>query len=283
MSAFLDDCLSREVILVTGKGGVGKSTIAWAIARAVAARGKRVAVASWNPLEEGFAEQAPAHPSIRWLQLDASSCFREYASRILKFETLYNVIFENYVLQTFLKATPGVSDTVIAGKLWDVWNRGDQDLLVVDLPSTGHALSFFSSPFGVNRIFSMGFVHKESEKILELFQAPTTRIDLVALPEELPITEAGYLKQKLDSLGTFPLGYLHMNQTSPEFPLPANLPQLPEDVRACVEGYLERREREGVASDIAAELKLPQIPIPRFPVKDREQTLTLVTEFLESA
>lgn len=278
--SYIEDCLKREVLFVTGKGGVGKSTLAWATARACAARGKRVAVTSWNPLEKTPHAAPIVDHNVRWIPLDVSQCFREYASRILKFQTIYNVIFENHVLQTFIRATPGIAETVVAGKVWDLWFQKEQDLLIVDLPSSGHAVSFFQSPLGVHKIFAVGFVHKESEKIMELFQAETTRLDLVALPEELPIVEASELKRKLE--GTFPLrfGYCLVNQCTPAFPLTG---EIPEAARDTVERHRARLASEAENLKAAEAMRLPLVKVPRFPTARSEETLRGVMAHLETA
>lgn len=282
--SFVEDCLTRQVIFVTGKGGVGKSTVAWAMALACRKQNARVTVASWNPLDSPTGGAPTDTEGVRYLPLDANGCFREYASRILKFETLYNVIFENHVLQTFIRATPGIAETVLAGKIWDLWEKREQDLLIVDLPSSGHAVSFFQSPLGVHKIFAIGFVHKESEKIVKMLKARTTRIDLVALPEELPVVEGVQLKQKLVETYPFNFGFLHLNQCTPDFPLPEPLPaDLSAESRVCLDRHVERIHSEREAISLSTELDMPTHNIPRFPAENRDATLQKVAAFLENA
>src|SRR6185295_6148648 len=131
------------------------------------------------------------------------SAFREYALHVLKFDRIYQAIFENHVLKTFIQAAPGLSETVIAGKVWDLFEHGKQDLLIVDLPASGHAFSFFQSPLGIQKVFSTGFVHKEAIKISQMFENPNVRIDLVTLPEEMPIVESLQFHEKLSRLYPF--------------------------------------------------------------------------------
>lgn len=283
--SYILDCLQRDVIFLTGKGGVGKSTIAWATAQACAELGKKVAVASWNPLETKAQHFPPEfepvlEPHLRWIPLEVGECFKEYVSRILKFETLYHVVFENHVLQTFIRATPGIAETVLAGKIWDLWHQKAQDLLIVDLPSSGHALSFFQSPLGVHKIFAAGFVHQESEKIMKLFQSSKIRVDLVALPEELPLVEAKELKRKLEQ--TFPLhfGFLQINQCTPNFQEPD---VIPEAAQSTINRHHERLLSEREALAVATEIDLPLVKIPRFATSRSQATRQSVKEALEKA
>jgi anion-transporting ArsA/GET3 family ATPase len=277
--SYIDSCLEKKVIFITGKGGVGKSTLAWATAMACQRKGKRVTVASWNPFDP-YAGPLPENQGIRWLPLDTLSCFKEYVLHILKFEAIYNTVFDNHVLKSFVRAAPGLAETVIAGKIWDLYHRAEQDLLVVDLPSSGHALSFFQSPLGVQKIFAIGFVHKEAGKISDMFASASTRIDLVALPEELPLVESKQLRDKLAALHPFHFGFLFLNQCTPEFALPQT-ENVPEVVRECRWRYEERLQQEKDTLSFAEAIPLPKRRIPRFPSADLRDTLHQVAQHLE--
>jgi len=274
---YLDDCLKREVLCFTGKGGVGKSTLAWATALACQKKGKRVRVVGWNPLD-----RHPSYPGVEWLSLNVSDCFREYVTRVLKFETLYNVIFDNHVLQAFLRATPGLSDTVIAGKIWDLWSNKEQDLLIVDLPASGHATSFFQSSLGVSKVFAKGFVHEESSKVLKLFSSPAMRVDLVALPQELPVKELLDLHAKLKAILPLHFGFVHLNQVEPELKLPSPLPAgLSGEIEACARGHEARHGDEKQSADALSVLGLPILKVPRLPAESTKQNQLAVASYLE--
>lgn len=277
MSPYLNDCLTREVLCFTGKGGVGKSTLAWATALACHRLGKKVRVVGWNPLD-----RHPRYPGIEWLSLNVSDCFREYVTRVLKFETLYNVIFDNHVLQAFLRATPGLADTVLAGKIWDLWSNREQDLLIVDLPASGHATSFFQSALGVSKVFAKGFVHEESSKVLKLFSSAATRVDLVALPQELPVKELLELHAKLKGILPLNFGYVHLNQVEPQLEVPASLPtSLSSEIRECVRGHAARGGDERESADALSVLGLPLHRIPRLPAENLKQNQLAVAAYLE--
>ena len=282
---YLEDCLSRRVIFFTGKGGVGKSTLAWATALACRRKNLRVTIVSWNPLEPFANPLAVEEAGIRWIPLETLAAFKEYALQVFRFETVYHLVFDNHVLKTFIRAAPGVGETVIAGKIWDLYQKHEQDLLIVDLPASGHAITFFQSPLGVQKLFAIGFVHKEAAKIVEMFRSQDSRIDLVALPEELPLAEGLQLKEKLETLHTFHFGYLHMNQCTPNLPIPspAVLARFGDTVRDCAERHLKRREIEAEALSVVPAFELPSIEIPRYPSMNLHETVEKVATFLERA
>lgn len=283
MVPYLDDCADRRVIFFTGKGGVGKSTVTWATARALAKRGVRVAVAGWNPFEELATPPWAERFGIRYIPLETIGAFRDYVLQLLKFERIYDAVFDNRVLRTFILAAPGLPETVIAGKIRDAVDRGEQDVLLVDLPASGHALSFFQSPIGIQKIFPFGFVHRESRKITDMFQQRWCRIDLLALPEELPVVECLQLKQKLEAMHPFHFGYLLFNQCSPRLPVPEPMPPVSPEIEATLQRFGARRKQEEEAIGLAWELHLPRVSVPRFPSMERDETLAQVAAYLENA
>ncbi len=254
--SYLNDCLKRKVLFFTGKGGVGKSTLVWATARLCEKNNKKVCVVHWTPLED---QEAPLYhfPGITHLRVDTMEAFKEYALRILKFEKVFEIAFNNPIFKTFVRAAPGIGETVVAGKIYDLAQRGEFDLILVDLPSSGHAVTFFKSPQGVHKLFPAGFIHRDAEKILGMFRAPTTRLDLVTLPEELPVTECGQLKEQLDKIGPYPFGFLHINRCTPEFENIGPLEELKPEVRQWAERYLSRREEEELNQKPLESLGLP--------------------------
>lgn len=226
---FLTDSLERRLIFITGKGGVGKTTLAWSTALACSKHGKRVAVAAWNP----YGSEKPPFdfPGIDFVGLETLACFREYILKILRFEKIYQTIFDHQVLRSFVQAAPGLSETVISGKIWSLVDSDTYDLVVVDLPSSGHTVTFFQSPLGIYDLFPVGFIHRESKKIIEFFQSEQARIDFVTLPEELPTTETRELYKSLRTVANLPFGFIHLNHCTPDFKISDSV-SLPENILA---------------------------------------------------
>lgn len=281
MASFLNDTLSRKLIFFSGKGGVGKTSLVWATARLLQEKRRKCLVASWDPFG-GTEATASQVEQVDTLALDALTCFREYALLTLKFEKLYDLVFDNHVLRAFVTTAPGVSDGVIAGKLWNLAAHGDYDHVLVDLPSTGHTVSFFKSPLGISQIFKRGFVHREATEILNFYQGPETRLDLITLPEELPLTECRQLKRDLSSALPLPFGFLHFNQLTPRFSLPS-APEISISLRATVEEYEARVAREEALVREGDELNLPVLRLNRLASDAPKEILEGLSRQLESA
>jgi len=264
-SRYLEDCLGKRIIFFTGKGGVGKGTLAWATALSCAHQKAKVRLVQWNPLESVSSIAKEESSDISFHTLETLQCFKEYALQILKFKTIYHAVFDNHVLQTFIRAAPGLSETVIAGKVWDLYNQKEQDLLIVDLPASGHAVSFFQSPLGVSHLFRVGWVHREAEKICQMFSDPNVRLDLVTIPEELPVTECKELKEKLSTLHPFHFGFIHLNQCLPKFSVPPAeiLHRFPSEVRQCYFRHEERSKQEKTLYPVITGLGLPILETPK--------------------
>ena len=113
---YLSDSLNRKVIFFTGKGGVGKSTLAWATALACHRQGKKVAIVGWQPLGKEEAPPVARELGMDWLGLETLAAFREYALGIIKFQKIYDSVLDNKILRTFVLAAPGLADAVEIGR-----------------------------------------------------------------------------------------------------------------------------------------------------------------------
>ena len=150
--------LDRRLVVVTGKGGVGKSTVSAALAVLAAREGKRVLVCEVNARERiaPLLGAPPAGPQIRearpglfTLNVTPPEAMREYGIMVLKFRTIYDAVFENRLVQNFIEATPGLSDMVSIGKVYSLTEA--YDLVIVDAPATGHGLALLEIPAIVSR------------------------------------------------------------------------------------------------------------------------------------
>ena len=279
--SFLADSLKRKIIFFTGKGGVGKTAMAWATALALQRQKQRVKVVSWSPFNNPSENSALKDFGIPWEQLDSVSCFKEYALKTLKFEKFFDAVFDNKILKAFIGAAPGLPETVIAGKVWDLFDRAEQDTLIVDLPATGHALSFFKSPMGIEKMFASGFVHRQAGQICDMFIDPRARLDIVTLPEEMPILETQQFVESALNLAQFPLGFLLVNQCTPDFPIPNPLPkELSREVTDCLIDHQNRVRRETLVLKEAHDLPLFLRKLPRFSTEVLKETIERLAESL---
>jgi anion-transporting ArsA/GET3 family ATPase len=228
-----------------GKGGVGRSVISATIARMAADVGKRVLVCEINTKERmpsllGGRKPAEIKELDRIWQIDERiwtvnlepwSAMKEYIVQVLRLRLVYNLVFENKLMRQFLRAVPGLQELVFIGKIWfhvedDKIDKLPRfDLVIVDAPATGHGLALLRIAKVILDISPPSPMRKAAEKIHDLLTDPRqTAINLITLPEEMPINETIELHSKLTAEYNFPVGSLWVNQ----WPLSTCTPELKE-------------------------------------------------------
>jgi hypothetical protein len=218
--------LDRRLVVVTGKGGTGKSTVSAALALAASKRGKRVLVCEVVAKERvaDFFGRPPSGTKLRELAPNLYSvhvrpreAMREYALMTLKYETLYRLAFENAAARYFLAAAPSLAEIVMLGKVW--WHASQEmergrprwDLVILDAPATGHGLTFLTVPEVFLRLVSDGPLARDMRSMQMLLADPQKcSICIVTLPEEMPANEAIELDRALRQ-HLFPAGPLFLN------------------------------------------------------------------------
>jgi len=221
----------RRFIFVTGKGGVGKTTVSAALGRALAARGKRVLIAMCNAKERVssmFASEpvgpdiVPVAPGIWAVNIEPEHAFEEYGRMVLKVPGLYRVVFHNKYVRSFLPAVPGLAEWAMLGKAWfhttEVAEDGRPrfDVVLFDAPATGHGLDMLRVPKVIVEIVPPGMLRRDAERAWKMFTDPKeTAVLVVTLPEELPATETLELIAAIDDDLRLPLGALVVNGVLP--------------------------------------------------------------------
>ncbi len=202
---------NQKIILVSGKGGVGKTAVAAAIALAQARTGKSVLLAELGErsfLRHVFPGAGTFKPVkvtdglsvVRW---DAEGCLREYLLHYLKIEKIVALFFANQVTQALIGAAPALRELALMGKITS-GPRGigpdlPYDVIVVDAYATGHFKALFMAPVGMSEAIRYGPMGEQSRNIIEVLKNPkVTRVVLVTLPEELPVNECGELHSFLN-------------------------------------------------------------------------------------
>jgi anion-transporting ArsA/GET3 family ATPase len=218
MSSLLD----KRLVLVTGKGGVGKTTVAAALGLIAARRGKRVVlceVAEQTRLS-GMLEGLP-HEGLQLVSVDPERAKQEWLRYQLKSRTLAAVLGGSGLFQYLTAAAPGLTELVTMGKIWDLAQLEPRtggpgyDLAIVDSPATGHGLAMLRAPSTYATIARVGPVGRHAERIdAFLRDATQTGVLTVALPEEMPVNETvefeRALRRELDlSVDTIVVNALH--------------------------------------------------------------------------
>ncbi|CAN5135941.1 hypothetical protein BH11MYX1_BH11MYX1_26700 [soil metagenome] len=256
------DISSKRLVLVLGKGGVGRSTIAAALAGQNAARGKKTLLFETNANDRfGSYFDRPAvgpdvtelAPNLSAVNTNAAAALEEYGLMILKFKSVYEMVFENKITKSFLRAIPGLDDYSLVGKAWfhteetkrgrDVW-----DTVVFDMPASGHSVSMLKIPWVITETVPDGPLTRDARKIKELFtDRERTAAIIVTLAEEMPVNETIELEQKLTAIGIVPQ-HVICNQVYPEHFSPGS------PVAKVLEALVEDFSRPGGCPSPLAEL-----------------------------
>lgn len=220
----------KRLILVVGKGGVGRSTVAAAIADRCARAGRKTLLYETNANDRfgSYFDKPTVGTEVSQLAQNLwsvnatpASALEEYGLMILRWKSVYEMVFENRVTKAFLRAIPGLDDYALLGKAWfhtTEEKRGSQvwDTIVFDMPASGHASSMLRVPWVIAETVPEGPLTRDARTIKELLtDGRRTATVLVTLAEEMPVNEAIELETKLTALGIVPQ-HVIANQVFPE-------------------------------------------------------------------
>jgi anion-transporting ArsA/GET3 family ATPase len=214
------DLLGRDLVVVTGKGGVGKTTVAVALGLGAAARGLRVVVAEVAARDEVsralsgsparvFDERSVAD-GLHHVSIDPQHAVEEYLEDQLPSRALADALARSRLFTYFAAATPGMRELVTIGKVWELAQERRRtpgarpyDLVVLDAPATGHGVAVLSAPRTFSEVARIGPIARQGRTIHEMLVDPArTAVLAVASPEEMPVNETMTLCTSLrDELG----------------------------------------------------------------------------------
>jgi anion-transporting ArsA/GET3 family ATPase len=218
--------LDRRLAIVTGKGGVGKSTVSAALALLAARAGKRVLVCEVNAQERiapllgappAGARIREARPGIWTVNVTPAEAMREYGIMVLRFKSIYDAVFENRLVRYFLRVVPSLAELVMLGKILnEVREReGDRprwDVVVLDAPATGHAVQLLRVPAALLDTVPGGPLRHDAAWMEKLLVDPSqTALAIVTLPEEMPVNEAIELDAQVRGVLSIPRSALFVN------------------------------------------------------------------------
>jgi anion-transporting ArsA/GET3 family ATPase len=216
--------------VITGKGGVGKSSVAAALALHAVRRGRRVLVCEVNAQERiapllgarpGGGRVRELLPGLHAINVTPQDALREYGLRVVKFQTVYEAVFENRMVRHFLRIVPSFAELVMLGKILHEARATDGgrprwDLVIMDAPATGHAVQLLRVPQALLDAVPPGPLRHDAEWMHELLLDPArTGIVLVTLPEEIPVNETTELDAEIRSVLGMPRAALIVNGMPP--------------------------------------------------------------------
>jgi anion-transporting ArsA/GET3 family ATPase len=195
----MSDLLDRRLIFVTGKGGVGKTTVAAALGLLAAERGKRALVCEMEPrgdLSSAF-ECGPTNytpravsPGLSAMSMDTEAALREYLRINVHLPVFGRLTSIAQAFDFVASAAPGVREILTVGKLCYEVRERHYDLVVADATPSGTILGQLSAPLGINELVRRGAIDEQTRWMLEILEDPErTGVVVVATPEEMPVTE----------------------------------------------------------------------------------------------
>jgi anion-transporting ArsA/GET3 family ATPase len=288
---------SARLHVVTGKGGTGKTTVAAALALALAANGRRTLLVEVEgrqgiaplfevgplPYEERLVS---ATPEVRALAVDSEEALLEYLDMFYKLGMAGRALKKFGAIDFATTIAPGMRDVLLTGKVKEATTRTEAgrrvyDAVILDAPPTGRIGRFLNVTAETARLAKMGPIKNQSEGVAAFLRSPMTAVHVVTLLEEMPVQETADAITELTGLG-ITIGKVIVNAVQPALLTsgrlgPAELKRglaaagLPTDrdtvngLYAEAEAYLTRRTVEEALRDDLVALERPIVELPYLP------------------
>jgi arsenite/tail-anchored protein-transporting ATPase len=265
----LQSLTASRVVVVAGKGGVGKTTVTAVLARAASNAGMRVLAVELD----GKPTLAGLLPGVEVMPISAPDALDEYL-RDNGFARIANRLNRTGVIDMVGTAAPGIDDIVVLGKIKQIERSGAYDLVVVDGPAAGHAITFLTSAAGLADSVRSGPVRQQADDVLDLLHdGERCQVVLVTLPETTPVNEVVETGFALEEIVGVRLGPVVVNGVDggSDVPDAATVEALvgaldPATAAALVDAATFRRSRQEMerqeVARLAAQLPIPQILLP---------------------
>jgi len=303
--------LDKRLVVVTGKGGVGKTTVAAALGLLAARQGRRTVVcevAQQERLAGLFGAREVGHgevelaPGLFSVSVQPERAMHEWLRHQLKSGALAGLLGHSRLFGYLTAAAPGVTELVTVGKVWDLaqverrTGGSPFDLVIMDAPATGHALALLRAPRTYANIARVGPIARQAGSIdAFLRDSSATGVLSVALPEEMPVNETVDLEQRLADDLEMEVGQVVANGVLPARFTAADVRRLrsldgqgTKAARAAVTAALvEHRRAIGQQEQLErlrAEVRAPVTTLPYlFEPEPRRRELELLSDRLEEA
>jgi anion-transporting ArsA/GET3 family ATPase len=216
----------RSLLFVTGKGGVGKTTITAGLAQMLADQGRRVLACEIDAKGDlagafeipptGF-EPVEVTAHLFLMAMDTEASLREYLRLNLKIPVFGRIGPVAKAFDFLATAAPGVREILTLGKFcWEVREQS-YDVVVVDSPATGHIVGLLAAPQGINELAKVGLIRNQTDWMLQILaDESTTGLVIVTTPEEMPVSETVELAASVREKTSVDLACVVVNRLLPE-------------------------------------------------------------------
>ncbi len=218
--------LDLRLVFVTGKGGIGKTTVASALALLASQRGKRVLICEvdakgnvagfYEAPPTGFAEHEVL-PGLFAMTMDTEASLREYLKLQMRIPVVGRIGPLAKAFDFVATAAPGVREILTVGKLCYEVRERNYDLVVVDAPASGHIVGQLAAPQAINELVKVGLIRSQTDWMLDILSDPgQTGLVAVCTPEEMPVNETIELAARVREETTVGLAAVVVNRVLPE-------------------------------------------------------------------
>lgn len=300
------ELLDQPVQVVAGKGGVGRTSVALALALRASRAGHKTLLLEVDA-PDSATRMLGAKPAVDtprevennlWVcRMTPQGSLREYALLVLRFKLLYRLVFENDLVRYFLKSIPSLAEVTMLGKMW--WHATQDrrqdgqlryDRVILDAPATGHAITFLSVARLVANIVPPGPMKSESKRMAQMVEQAILHV--VALPEEMPVNEGIDLWKAIPERLNIRPGVAFVNRMRPRSQLAGyvswtdKIKAGPSEFRIISEATENVLAREKLQEEYQqfyiSESHRPSVSIPEIDknLSDKER-LNLIIQFIE--
>ncbi len=266
----LSDLTAAKLVIVAGKGGVGKTTVTAVLARAAADLGQRVLVIELD----GKSSLDELVPDLEVRHISAADSLEEYLYDH-GFKRIAKRLASTGVIDVIGTAAPGIDDLVVLGRIKQLERSGDWDLIVVDGPAAGHAITFLTAASGLLDAVRGGPVRDQAQDVLAMLADPDRcQVLLVTLPETTPVNELIETSYAIEERVGVQLGPVIVNQVdrAPAPPAPSDVDfgrakaQVDDAIAAAEFRRARRALQVAELARLAEAVPLPQIHFSERPV-----------------